>query len=164
MRKASTFEGRECVRGCGCTRYVSNRLCVKCQNAATRKYRSLKGDEHRANARRHSAARRLRMPEEKLWRGAKDRAAEKGLPFSISVSDIVIPSTCPLLEIPLRVGSGRVTPNSPTVDRISNDRGYVPGNVWVVSNAANTCKGALNASTILHLGVRLRLMENSIVL
>jgi hypothetical protein len=103
-------------------------------------------------------------PSAKLWHGAKDRAAQKNVPFSISVGDVVIPETCPLLGISLFTGKGRVGPNSPTLDRIVNELGYVPGNVWVISNAANTCKGQLKAEQILHLGVRLRLRENAIVL
>lgn len=103
-----------------------------------------------------------RNPPAKLWHAAKERAAEKSIEFSISVADIVIPKACPLLDIPLYVGKGRVGPNSPTVDRIVNECGYVPGNVWVISNAANTCKGQLKAEQILHIGVRLRLRENAL--
>lgn len=108
------------------------------------------------------AQRWKKNPTEKLWRAAKQRAAEKGLDFTIAVSDVTIPARCPLLDIELHPGVGIVSPNSPTLDRISNAHGYVPGNVWVISNAANTCKGPLNAATILQIGVRLRLTENAV--
>jgi hypothetical protein len=34
----------------------------------------------------------------------------------------------------------RREPNSPSLDRIDNTKGYVPGNVWVISWRANDLK------------------------
>lgn len=164
MRIAATFQGNPCIHGHDGLRYVGSRLCVPCQRKATRAYRSREGVKHQDRMRNHMARRWEKYPEEKLWRGAKSRAAAKGVDFAIAITDVIIPEECPLLEIPLKCGVGKVSPNSPTLDRISNERGYVPGNVWVISNAANTCKGQLDAGRILQLGVRLRLKENSVVL
>jgi hypothetical protein len=55
-------------------------------------------------------------------------------------SDIVIPACCPLLGIPLFQMRGRAGPNSPSLDRIDPTKGYVPGNVWVISWRANQIK------------------------
>lgn len=71
---------------------------------------------------------------------AKLRARKKGFPFSLQVSDIDIPDACPVLGIALRRGSGRLQDNSPTPDRIDNDKGYVKGNVIVISYKANRMK------------------------
>jgi hypothetical protein len=49
----------------------------------------------------------------------------------ITKEDIVIPDTCPLLGTPME---------SPSLDRIDSTKGYVKGNVWVISNRANTLK------------------------
>lgn len=68
------------------------------------------------------------------------RARKRGLEFSITESDISIPEFCPILGIPLSVGIGKATANSPSLDRIDNTKGYVPGNVVVVSFKANTIK------------------------
>ena len=83
---------------------------------------------------------------------AKYRAKRDALPFAITIDDIVIPDVCPILFIPLAFAEGRGGggPGSPTLDRIHNHRGYVPGNVIVVSNRANRIKsdatlGELNA-------------------
>jgi hypothetical protein len=64
------------------------------------------------------------------------------VPFTITLDDIVIPRRCPVLNIPLRVGSGRggSTYQSPTLDRLVAAMGYVPGNVAVISHRANTIK------------------------
>lgn len=38
--------------------------------------------------------------------------------------------------------------NSPSVDRIDNSRGYVKGNVAIISNKANTKKGELTIDEV----------------
>lgn len=158
------FRGRPCRRGHDGLRFIVSKGCVECRRLNCREYRKNHGVTHTEYMRKRAVSWRAKNPEAKLWHAAKERAAEKDLEFSIEISDIVIPESCPLLDIPLKNGVGRVTPNSPSLDRISNSRGYVPGNVWVVSNAANTCKGALDAAAILQIGVRLRLRENALVL
>lgn len=83
----------------------------------------------------------LRNPERRMLELAKARAKKSGLPFSITLADIVIPKTCPVLGIELRVARQGFSDNSPTLDRANNDKGYVPGNVLVVSWRANRIKG-----------------------
>lgn len=80
-----------------------------------------------------------------LYRGAKTRAKGRGLEFDIEVSDIVIPRFCPVFpHIELRTYEGsrgwQHHPNSPTIDRIDSAKGYVKGNVRVISWRANTLK------------------------
>ena len=79
--------------------------------------------------------------ETKLLYGARSSAKRRGIEFSIDVSDIFIPSMCPYLDIPLSVdlSSGRI-PNRASIDRIDNSRGYVKGNVQVISFLANKMK------------------------
>lgn len=77
-------------------------------------------------------------PEQLLWERAKSRSALLGREFSIELSDVVIPDICPVLGIPITLRAG---PNSPSLDRIDNSKGYVKGNVQVISNRANTIKG-----------------------
>lgn len=75
-----------------------------------------------------------------LWSNAKKRAREQGLIFDIEPSDIQIPEKCPVLEIPICLTNTRVQGNSPSIDRIDPNRGYVKGNVRVISFRANTLK------------------------
>ncbi|MGE3333610.1 MAG: hypothetical protein AB7I36_08200 [Rhodospirillaceae bacterium] len=58
----------------------------------------------------------------------------------MSRADIVIPKTCPVLGIDIRLSNGGFNDNSPTLDRVDNALGYVPGNVVVVSWRANRIK------------------------
>lgn len=45
-----------------------------------------------------------------------------------------------MLGLRLFVGQGGHHPCSPSLDRRDPALGYVPGNVWVISNRANTMK------------------------
>jgi len=83
--------------------------------------------------------RRLNV-EKALFNGAKQRAKIKGHEFSITVDDIVIPETCPVLGIKLQLGGGRTIGASPTIDRVNNAFGYVKGNIVVMSWRANRIK------------------------
>jgi hypothetical protein len=71
---------------------------------------------------------------------AKKRATEKGIAFDLRPEDITIPERCPVFGIPLIAGKGVRTDNSPTIDRINNDKGYIRGNIIVVSWKANCLK------------------------
>jgi hypothetical protein len=75
-----------------------------------------------------------------LWRGARLRAKKYGVPFTISVEDIIIPDFCPVFGYPL-VPSERVAKAvSPSLDRLIPEFGYVPGNIRVISHRANTLR------------------------
>lgn len=100
----------------------------------------------KARARRPQdhARRRIREasnPALYLFRGARDRAKRRGLPFTIVVGDVIVPTHCPVLGIPLaRTGTRGRCHSSPSLDRIVPALGYVPGNVIVVSSRANSLK------------------------
>jgi hypothetical protein len=85
-------------------------------------------------------------PRKILWRNAKKRAKDRGLEFSIEESDIDIPEVCPVFKVPLVLAHGKgrkgynPAPNTPTLDRIDNTKGYIKGNVWVISWHANRLK------------------------
>jgi hypothetical protein len=79
-----------------------------------------------------------------MYRRAKARAKERGLSFNIEVTDVVIPSTCPVLGVPMINHSGKSGGRkySPSLDRIDNDLGYVKGNIMVMSHQANMMKSS----------------------
>jgi hypothetical protein len=81
--------------------------------------------------------------EQSMWQMAKIRAKRKGLPFDLKIEDIVIPERCPMLEIPIARGSGKLNDNSPTLDRREGSKGYVKGNIRVISYKANRAKNNL---------------------
>lgn len=104
----------------------------------------------RRNARFH-ADKALR-PEYYMWLGARDRCKVSGRQFDIEPSDIVIPEFCPIFKFPLQVNKGKLQFNSPVLDRINNDLGYLKGNVWVISSKANLLKGNCTLEEIIMMG------------
>jgi hypothetical protein len=85
-----------------------------------------------------------------MIRLARQRAKAKGIKFRIGVDDIFIPKNCPVLGIPIArcVGSYTCSPNSPSLDRFIPSKGYVPGNVNVISRKANRIKNNATVSEI----------------
>ena len=81
-------------------------------------------------------------PRYAMFHNAKHRAKKKGIPFTITMEDIVIPELCPLLELPLVSSSDKKSPNTPSLDRINPDPaiGYTPDNIQVISARANWLK------------------------
>lgn len=74
---------------------------------------------------------------------ARSRAKKKGLEFNITSKDVVIPEYCPILGLKLErapYGSRAGQPQSPSIDRLDATKGYIPGNVWVISRKANIIK------------------------
>ena len=77
--------------------------------------------------------------EKYLVYSAKSRAKKHGIPFDLTIEDVKIPTVCPILGIPIFWGS-KITDNSPSLDRIIPDLGYIKGNVCVISYKANRYK------------------------
>ena len=104
----------------------NTRTCAKClRRKYTDKMRSNRGAEY-------------------LWTRAFKRAKANGREFTIKVSDVVIPEFCPYFGLKLEFATDLQAPNSPSLDRIDNSKGYVPGNVEVISVKANRLKSALS--------------------
>jgi hypothetical protein len=112
-------------------------VCTTCYNRQARK-RVLTNEQKAQHAEREKD-RRHRNPERLMLSNAKARAKRKGLEFCITLEDINIPTHCPVLGIELERG-GCFQGSSPSLDRIDNTKGYIPGNVIVVSYRANTLK------------------------
>jgi hypothetical protein len=82
----------------------------------------------------------------------KSKASGRGLEFNITLVDLLpLPVTCPVLGLVIdytgKQKSGRID-TSPSVDRIDNTKGYVPGNVRVISWRANKLKSDATAAEL----------------
>lgn len=74
-----------------------------------------------------------------LYKSAKDRAKKKNIPFNIDIEDIIIPERCPVFGFKFEIGT-KNKQKSPSLDRIIPEKGYVKGNIIVVSLKANAMK------------------------
>jgi hypothetical protein len=90
---------------------------------------------------------------------SKSRALAKGLEHTITLEDIKIPDTCPLLGIPIKDNTGNGRGNcrdSPSLDRLDSSKGYTPDNVWVISNRANEIKSNATLEELEAIATRFR--------
>src|SRR4051812_27791939 len=71
-----------------------------------------------------------------LFRSARERAKRYDIPFNLTEDDVIIPSLCPILGIPLKLNEGHPKFDSPSVDRIIPSLGYIKGNIIVISHKA----------------------------
>ena len=117
-------------------RYGRRHHCRVCQN----EYQSSYGLRHQSKIADWNRAGYKRNRLRRLFYAARARAKINGLEFSIAQSDIAIPKFCPVLNTPIDLETIGQTPNSPSVDRIDNAKGYIPGNVVVISWRANRLK------------------------
>lgn len=101
--------------------------------------------------------RRTRSPEYVLHYSSKSRARIQGLEHTLKKGDIIVPEFCPLLGVRLIPGQDKGSDRScsPSLDRIDPKKGYVPGNVWVISNRANQIKNDATAEELWKIATKL---------
>ena len=75
-------------------------------------------------------------------RSAKQRANKKNIVFNIELNDLLpIPKYCPILGIELNFkGVNGFIDDSPSIDRIEPLKGYIKGNIKIISWRANRIK------------------------
>lgn len=106
--------------------------CKSCLSRASAKW-------YAAN-KAHARSYRLANPVRRMFASARSNARKQTLAFDLGLSDIVIPALCPVLDIRLAPAAKVRTDASPSIDRIDNTKGYVRGNVAVISWRANRIK------------------------
>lgn len=137
-------------RTLGGGRYKANR-CKECDKIIRRERERL-----------HPPKRQKKIPErEKIYTASKKqrhienpqiymlcriraRSKEKKLAFNLTKEYIAsiwpVDNKCPIFGFEFSVKGGKVTDYSPSLDRINNNKGYVQGNVAVISFKANILK------------------------
>ena len=75
-----------------------------------------------------------------LYKNIKSRCKRMGREFSIELEDITIPEKCPVFGFELKRENRETWMCAPSVDRIDSSKGYITGNVTVVSRRANILK------------------------
>jgi hypothetical protein len=63
-----------------------------------------------------------------------------GWDFDLTLEDTQVPTRCPILDIPLFFTPAKRTDNTPSLDRKDNSKGYMKGNVFIISWRANQIK------------------------
>jgi len=113
--------------------------------AAQKRWKAENHEHFRAYMREYN---RTKYKRQIMLNAAKKRAESAGIPCTITIEDIVTPEICPVLGIPLQIGVRGFTDNSPTLDRLIPELGYVPGNIAVISLRANRIKNNATLSEL----------------
>lgn len=113
--------------------------CKPCAKALAREWYKNNRERGIANSKK-SKVRARSNAVTRLYNAAKDRATARGIEFNITPEDIIIPDVCPVLGIAFTYGGGRSHPSSYSLDRIDPKKGYVKGNIQVISRLANSMK------------------------
>jgi hypothetical protein len=74
------------------------------------------------------------------FRAKKANASRAGFEFTIDFGELTFPTHCPILGIELDYFSENRAENTVTFDRINSDKGYISGNVAIISWRANRIK------------------------
>lgn len=114
--------------------YVENKEFVKARSKA---WRAKNRDKMLGKLREYRKLNYVKL----MLVAARYRAKVQNVPFRLREADIYIPFECPILGIELAPGvDGIRSANSPSLDRIIPELGYVPDNVRVISWRANSLK------------------------
>lgn len=106
------------------------------------------------SAKKSYKTRRKNDPNWVRFLDARQRANKTGMEFDIEFNDLVWSEICPVYGIPL---DSRDRDHTPSMDRVDNAKGYIKGNVRIISVKANTKK---NSSSLEELKLIVKYMED----
>ena len=104
-----------------------------------RRWHQANPDKQREYSLRH---RKNKPTAKRLYDDAKIRASLRGLEFTIEAEDVEVPDVCPIFNVTMVEN----TNTAPSLDRIDSSKGYVKGNIAVISRRANVIKNDGTAS------------------
>ena len=82
----------------------------------------------------------------RLLQHLKQSAKRRGLDFDLTeyyLENLSFPLTCPILNVPLEYNVRKYSEFKPSVDRIDSAKGYIRGNIQILSIKANRAKNNL---------------------
>lgn len=125
-----------------CTHIYCKDCSIKVMRERQTFYRNSKEtrEKYLKECRVYNLKTKLDNPEHFLLMSTKRRAKTRGLEFNIEEKDIIIPKICPALKIKLTPNKGKPKDSSPSIDRIDNTKGYIKGNIKIISYRANVLK------------------------
>ena len=88
--------------------------------------------------------------EQRLLTTSKRSAKLTNRAHNITTYDIIIPDVCPYLGVVLtrKLGKGYI-PTNASIDRIDSSKGYIKGNIQIISRMANVMKNSATEKQLL---------------
>ena len=81
-------------------------------------------------------------PRGKICANAASNSKRNGCMFNLISEDIILTKKCPILDIELDYNNKVILNNSPSIDKIIPENGYLPDNIQIVSMLANQMKSS----------------------
>lgn len=94
-------------------------------------------------------SKRKEDPKWAILQNKKSNAKRAGIEFDIEIEDLDWPTHCPALGVELKYGGGRFDDATASIDRICPNKGYVKGNVQILSAMANRIKTNATAEQVM---------------
>ena len=94
-------------------------------------------------------SKRKEDPKWAILQNKKSNAKRAGIEFDIEIEDLDWPTHCPALGVELKYGGGRFDDATASIDRICPNKGYVKGNVQILSSLANRIKTNATAEQVM---------------
>lgn len=162
------FTGMPCKRGHVAHRYTNSGSCSKCigekqaalwKAGVRQKPEQRKAADTNWNASQKAREAKQRWKEKdpkKAWAvyatgGAKTRSYVKNVPFDLTSEYVysITPDRCPIFGTEFAfTGNKKMQPESASLDRLDPKKGYIIGNVVVISMKANTMKNAYRSDDL----------------
>ena len=124
--------------------------CKECMVRQMKEKREAQEHDHEALRESNPALYKVLL-QRWLYGLALKRSRKNKLSFTIKPEDIEIPETCPVFGWKLARSGGSFKKNSYSLDRLDSEKGYVPGNVRVISWYANNLKGNMTVDEVKNL-------------
>jgi hypothetical protein len=83
-----------------------------------------------------------------VLRSARIRAESLNVPFDLTLEDLIVPDTCPIFNTAMS-WSNKITNDTPSLDRLIPEKGYVKDNVAFISMRANRIKSDASLEDLL---------------
>lgn len=137
---------------------MSKKLCHtqeeyrRARNLSAKRWRERNKEYNRKRLKEYQDKNRIELRRYSMWNNCRDRARKRGLEFTLTREDIIIPEKCPILGISLESGFASGRESSPSVDRIDLTKGYTPDNIQVISYLANRMKNNATLEQLVLLG------------
>jgi len=117
-----------------------DRIKSYAERAASRHREAATSEEYLKERASYKRRWRLENPEKYILNSVRTRARRSKKEFDLTIDDIVIPKKCPVLGIPISMTAEKNSDNLPSIDRFDNSKGYIKGNVNIISRRANSLK------------------------
>lgn len=119
--------------------------CKECKHTIDK----ISRNKHLAKRKAQKKQYRIKNPKQHMLSNARGRAKRCGFEYNLDQDSFEIPSVCPILGIEIKLDNNNIDyDSSPSLDRIDNNKGYIKGNVQVVSMRANRLKADATAEEL----------------